>query len=246
MRKWLTIILTAILIGSCGASVFAADISDKAEIPVNAKAEYNMEGEYSADLEDGGAAVTVGGDIIITVTNAPEGAVQLIVTPIPASEKAAWSWITDCFKGKGTPIHTFDIYFADENGSRINACGAVVTIDCPHCSSKPMVCSLTTDGAVNELRDHTRSVSVTFTTDGSHYYVMAEKASASVSTPDANDDQKADEKKPTDSKADIGNTNKKPSTGDHAPLGMWITAAAVSAAGTCVLNFFCFKRKKFS
>lgn len=212
MRKWLTIILTILLVLSCGVPVFAVDISDKAEITVNAKAEYNIEGEYPADLEDGGATVTVDGDITITVTNAPKGAVRLIVIPIPNSEKEAWSWITACLKDKGTPIHTFDIYFADESGNRINADGAVVTIDCPHCTAKPMVCSLTTDGKVNELSNNARSVSVTFTTDGSPYYVMAEKASAPI----VDDDHEVDVKDPTGGKVDI--SDKTPSTGDTVTI----------------------------
>lgn len=212
MRKWITIILTALLVFSCGVPVFAADISDKTEISVNAKAEYDIEGEYPADLEDGGATVTVNGNITVTVTDAPNGAVRLIVIPIPTSEKDAWAWIKSCFEGKGTPIHTFDIYFADESGNRINANGAVVTIDCPHCSSKPMVCSLTTDGTVNELSNSTRSVSVTFTTDGSHYYVMAEK----TSTPAQDDDHKVDVKDPTGGKVDI--SDETPSTGDTVTI----------------------------
>lgn len=238
MKKCLTIILTALLVFFCGIPVFAVDVSNKAEISVNAKAEYNIEGGYPASLEDGGATVTVDGDITVTVTDAPNGAVHLIVTPISTSEMAAWSWITACFKDKGTPIHAFDIHFAGKSGNRINSNGAVVTIDCPHCSSKPMVCSLTTSGVVNELSNNARSVSVTFTADGSHYYLMAEKAS----TPVMDDDHKGDVKDPTGGKVDISDKN--PSTGDNSHLGLWLTLVVISAAGIDALIFFYFKRKK--
>lgn len=207
MKKPITLILTLLLLLSCSVSVFAMNISDRAEIPVNAKAEYNIEGEYPADIENGGATVHPDGDTTVTVTNAPSGAVRLIVTPIPNTEKEAWSWITACLKDKGTPIHAFDIFFADESGNRINANGAVVTIECSHCTAKPMVCSLTTNGTVKELSNNTRSVSVTFTTDGSHYYVMAEKTSTPV-----DDRHKADVKDPTGGKVDI--SDKTPNTGD--------------------------------
>lgn len=211
MKKCMTFILTALLLLSCVVPAFAAEVSDKTQIDVNAKAEYTIEGTYPAMLENGSGTVKTGDGTTVTVENAPSGAVRLIVVPIPTSETEAWSWITACLKGKGTPIHTFDIYFADESGNRINAIGAVVTIDCPHCTAKPMACSLTTDGKVNELSNNARSVSVTFTTDGSPYYVMAEKTSTPV-----DDDHKVDVKDPTGGKVDI--SDKTPNTGDTVTI----------------------------
>lgn len=203
MRKWITLILTVVLILSCSIPVLAVEISDQTEITVNAKAEYNIEGEYPADIENGGATVHPDGDTTVTVTNAPNGAVRLIVTPIPNTEKDAWDWIIGCFKDKGTPIHAFVIRFIDENGNNVNADGAVVTIECSHCTGTPAVYSLTTESIVNELN----SSNGTFTIAGNHYYVMAEKTSTPV-----DNRHKVEVEDITGGKLDI--SDKTPSTGD--------------------------------
>lgn len=251
MKKTLTILLALLMMLSCTTICFAAEESKDVlakyigeekwtEAPVSEREETVVE------LPDG---------TTVTAANAPSGAVKLFIYSIPDAEAEAWAWIKSCFAGKGTPIHTFDIYFADENGNRINADGAVVTIDCPHCTAKPMVCSLTTDGKVNELSNNARSVSVTFTTDGSPYYVMAEKASAPV-----DDDHKVDVKEPTGGNVDISDktpntgdtvtitpkpdtgTDDKPQTSDNSHLGLWITMAIISAA--ILIFLFFWKRKK--
>lgn len=243
MKRWRTIILMALLIFFCAIPVFAMDISDKVEISVNAKVEYKIDGEYFAELEDGGATVMVDDNITVTVTDAPKSAVRLIVTPIPSSEMAAWKWITACFKEKGTPIHVFDIHLADKNGRRINANGSIVTIDCPHCSSTPMLCSLTTSGMVSELNNNARDVSISFVADGSEYYIMAEKTSAPVTVDDAEDDQNVDVIVDVNFKDTNISVNNKPQTGDNGHIGLWITLIVVSAIDIWILRLFYLCRK---
>lgn len=75
-----------------------------------------------------------------------------------------------------------------------------------------MVCSLTTDGTVNELGNPARSVSVTFTTDGSHYYVLAAK----VSSPVVDADHKVEVKETVGGKVDT--SDKTPDTGDTVTI----------------------------
>lgn len=111
----------------------------------------------------------------ISADNIPSGVVSLVTYSVPVTEKEAWTWITSCFADTGTPIHTFDIYFLDMNGNEVDASGVVITIDCPHCFGKPMVYSLNTNGEIELLTQNARSISVTFTTNGSRYYVLAEK-----------------------------------------------------------------------
>lgn len=127
MKKTLTILLALLMMLSCTTICFAAEESKDVlakyigeekwtEAPVSEREETVVE------LPDG---------TTVTAANAPSGAVKLFIYSIPDAEAEAWAWIKSCFESKGTPIHTFDIYFADENGNRINADGAVVTIDCP-------------------------------------------------------------------------------------------------------------------
>ena len=176
MRKTIALFLSLFLLLSQSVTAFAAEEEKQAD--VYAKAVRTTVGVYPSEIDDDTAEVTTEDDITITVTDIPEGAVRLMVVPVPKTEREAWVWITACMEDTGTPIHTFDIYFEDADGNRINADGAVVTIDCPHCSGTPKVCSLTTGGTVRILNDSAQGASVTFTTDGSTYYVIADKAPA--------------------------------------------------------------------
>lgn len=177
MKKFATVMMTALLALACCTSALAEGTGNVTEKDVFAKLEYLIEGEATTPVENGSAAVTVEGDITLTVTDIPESAVGLVIFPIPASETEAWSWITACLRGEGKlPVHPFGIYFVDADGNRTNASGATVTLDCPHCTNQPVVCSLRTDGTVAVLNNGAaRTVSVTFTTDGSPYYVITEK-----------------------------------------------------------------------
>lgn len=147
------------------------------EIGVYAKSEYNAEDEYTAAIEKGKASVQAGKEITVTVTDAPDAAKQLVVVPIPSSEKEAWKWIEASVNKTAKAAHVFDMYFTDANGKRIDADGAVVTIACKHCEKSMIVCSLDTDGTVEIMKSTEKDASVTFTTDGSSYYVLAEKKS---------------------------------------------------------------------
>ena len=57
MRKLTSLLLAAVLLLSCTVTVFAAE-DDPVEIGVYAKTEQNIDGEYTAPVENGGASVT--------------------------------------------------------------------------------------------------------------------------------------------------------------------------------------------
>ncbi len=146
-------------------------------------AEGNSTADVFAKFEDGERTeVPVSGERIdvtlpdktdVTVEKIPANVSTLVVYSIPASEKEAWDWVTSCFASDGTPVHAFDIYFADSDGNRSNADGAVVTVDCSHCEGVMTVCSLTTEGVIRVLGIADASTdALTFTTDGSNYYVV--------------------------------------------------------------------------
>lgn len=174
MKRLLSFVLTSLILSTLAVPAFAAE---ERQAEVYARAVRTTIGSvYSSSVEDGPVEITTDDDIAVTVEKAPDGAALLMVVPVPRTETAAWRWITVCLEDTGVPIHTFDIYFEDQDGNRIDANGAVVTIDCPHCSGTPMVCSLTTDGKVRVLTDSAHGTTVTFTTNGSTYYIMADKA----------------------------------------------------------------------
>lgn len=213
MRKTIALFLSLFLLLSQSVAAFA--IEEEKQADVYARAVCTTVGVYPSDIDDDTAEVTTEDDITVTVTDIPEGAVRLMVVPVPKAEREAWAWITDCLEDTGTPIHTFDIYFEDTAGNRINADGAVVTIHCPHCSGTPKVCSLTTNGAVRILNDSAQGATVTFTTDGSTYYVIADKA-------------------PADHPGDTDN----PQTGDNSNIVLWSGILVLSVIALFFLIFW--------
>lgn len=210
MKRISAFFLSILLLMSLSVTAFAAE--DDTQIDVYAKVVRNIEGEYAGEVNDEEARAVTDDGITVSVTGAPDGAVALMVVPIPTTETAAWEWITSCFNGTGTPIHAFDIYFLDQDENRINANGAVVTITCPHCSGTPLVCSLTTSGAVRVLSDSNQGTAVTFTTDGSTYYVIAEK----VSSGPTDEEHDVTIKEPTG--GDVGVSDTTPETGDKVTI----------------------------
>lgn len=167
MRKLTSLLLAVVLLLSCTVTAFAAE-DDPVEIGVYAKTEYSIDGEYTAPVENGSASVTTP-DGTVTVTNAPDGAVTLVVIPM---EGDALTWIDECVDENA--VAAYDIHFRDANGNRINANGAKVSITAS--GTELSVSSVTTSGTDSKLTSEVSSGKVFFTTDGSHYYVIAETA----------------------------------------------------------------------
>lgn len=234
MKKMVTLFIALSFMLSLHVTAFAGEVTtgpDKngTNIEVIAKVVHKVDGEYHSQVEDGTADIITNDGIEVKVSDAPDGAVKLIVVSVPKTETEAWNWITECLEGTATPIHTFDIYFEDQAGNRRDANDAVVTIHCPHCTSTPLVCSLDTDGGVYMLNTsvQTETVGVTFTTNGSTYYVMAEKQSAPELV-DGKDPDKEEETKPNPEKSgDVKN----PETGDYSNLLVWFSLMFVSSIG---------------
>lgn len=223
MKQLITGLLVLALMLSCGMTALAAEAAQNGgaqDIDVYAKAQYDVEGVYPAPVTDGAAAVTTDEDITVSVTDAPESAVRLVV--IPVSEQEALQWITDSLKTTAEPVHIFDIYFEDADGSRIDADGAAVTVDCPHCADVPVVCSLDTDGEAQVLTASAQGTAVSFTTDGSPYYILAEKLDP-------------------ESGGQAGGPI--PGTGDNSKMGLWCILLIASGAAIAQLTF---KRKPVS
>lgn len=215
MKKGFTLFLALCLLLSQSITAFAVEEDKQAD--VIAKAVRTFVGVYPAEIDDDTAKVITDDGITITVTDVPDGAVRLMVVPVPRSEKEAWKWITACLEDTGTPVHTFDISFEDQDGNRITANGATVTIDCTHCTGTPKICSLSTGGKVRVLNDSAQGASVTFTTDGSTYYIIADNTPADH---------------PGDS--DI------PKTGDNNSIALWSGLLPVSLSALWLL----WKRRK--
>lgn len=145
-------------------------------IGVYAMAKFEIEGEFSAPVVGDEATVVLDDGVRISAKNTPDGSCRLVIIPFSQNDTTAYKWVTDSIKDKGAPLHAYDIFFIDNEGNRINAEGALITLSCPHCTSEDaVVCSLTPNGTSKLLSAAGSRNSLSFTTDGSHYYVSCEK-----------------------------------------------------------------------
>lgn len=224
MKRISAILLTVILLLSMSVSAFAA--GESKEIDVIAKYISEIEGEYSAAVTGGTATVNVD-DISVSVTGAPAAAVTLVVVPIPESEKEAQAWFIERLEDTGTPLAVYDIYFLSADGDRINASGATVTIDCPSYEGELIVCSVSTDETTTPLTSTIEDGKVTFTTDGSTYYVLAEKKA-----PDTTDPGMTTPNDPVSTP-----------TGDDTMIWPWIVLVIVAICAIFFLIFWKRRRK---
>lgn len=176
MKKLTSILLAVIMLLSSTVTASATEGNldeqkPQAEIGVYAKTEYTLDGAYTAPVTDGEATVTTP-DGTITVTDAPEGALTLVVIPM---EGEALAWVDGCVDGNA--LAAYDIHFLDAQGNRINANGAKVSITAPSSDKALTVNSVTTSEADTPLTSEVSGGKVSFTTDGSHYYVLVENVS---------------------------------------------------------------------
>lgn len=161
MKRILSFVLTFLILCSLATPAFASQLSGGNDVV----AKYNItyEGEYRANVAGGTA--TAGG---ITVTGAPANAVTLVVIPM---EGDALSWVDGCVDGSA--LAAYDIHFLDAEGNRINANGAKVSVTVS--GSSLIVSSVTTAGTDKVLTSEMSGGKASFTADGSHYYVIAQK-----------------------------------------------------------------------
>lgn len=221
MKKIMMVLLSFALLLSFSLTAFAAE-NEPAEIDVYARYVGAADGEYTAEIVNAGATITTEDGTVISVTGAPNGAVTLVVVPIPASEKEAWEWLAECLENAGTPVRAYDIYFLDADGNRFNADGAVITMTAPSVGGTLIACSVNTDGIGKVLTSAVSAGKITFTTNGSHYYVLAEKAGA-----------------PQPSNPAVS-----PKTGDSSNIWLWMILAFISGGAAIVLFVGSKRRKK--
>ena len=165
---------------------------------------------FSARVEaDGTCEIELPNGIRISVQDVTQENLTLIVYLIPVQDEDAWEWFTACLSGRGTRLLPFEIYFEDGNGTRIPADKIPVQITLPEAYetiavfalddmpeteetpeitlpdsfTHPAAFSLDTDGTAEELILQSTEKTFTFQTDGSPYYILAEKDTTDPPTP---------------------------------------------------------------
>ena len=173
MKRLLATLLSVVLVCSMSIPAFAAE--EEKENNVTVKYVTTVEGAYVSDVKNGAASISADG-VSVSVTGAPSNAKTLVVIPMAGD---ALSWIDSCVDGDAKAA--YDIHFEDAEGNRIGANGVSVSVAVS--SSELIVSSVNTPGADKSLSSTTSGSNVTFTTDGSNYYVVWEKKTGGE-TPD--------------------------------------------------------------
>ena len=220
MKKIMTWLLTMIVILSASVTAFAAEPDDET---IDVYAKYVNHTEWNIVPVDaaGNGSTTLSDGTQITVGGAARSGWQLVIDQI--TEKDALDWIGDVLDGKAKDLSPLHIYFIDASGNIKTADSVTVTGKLRSKLTDPAAYSLTSEGMTAGLTVTAKDGSLTFTTDGSPYYVLGEKDNGS--TPPAGE-----------TPSDQGNS---PQTGENSHMALWIALSAASVfglAGTAVYS----------
>ena len=176
----------AMLICSCGMTAFAAEANlntdtEPKDIGVYVKYVDNTVWNTVPTDEDGDGTATLPDGTEIEISNADKTKGQLVIDPI--TDKEALDWTAGVTDGKVKAPQAFHIYYFDDTGNLINADGISVSMKPENTLQNPVAYSLKSDGSMELLSADVKNGMITFTTDGSPYYVLGEKDSTISTLP---------------------------------------------------------------
>ena len=215
------LLFVCILVTASAAGTKTADEAGQS-FSLSVKAVFKESGDlniYKNNVSGGSSSITTRNGTIVTVTGNKETfepGVRLVVREITAEETEAYGWFTGVLKETGTDILPFDIYF-EKDGQRIPLNSKIqITITLPDSYTSPLVCYVTTDGKVEVLPSSIKDGKISFETNYTSYYVLADK---------------------------IKNPSDIPQTGDNTNLLLYISLTLFSV---CILIFMTRRYKKQS
>ena len=186
LKKVIAAMSAAMLICSCGMTAFAAEANlntdtEPKDIGVYVKYVDNTVWNTVPTDEDGEGSATLPDGTEVGISNADKTKGRLVIDPI--TDKEALDWINSVTDGKVKTPQAFHIYYLDNNGNLINANGISVSMKPGNTLQNPVVYSLKSDGSMELLSADVKNGMITFTTDGSPYYVLGEKDSTISTLP---------------------------------------------------------------
>ena len=209
MKRILAWMLAVITVLSASVTAFAAessldDANRQTDIGVYARYIDNTQWNTVPVDENGQGTTLLPDGTEVTVSGALASGWQLVIDPIP--EKEALDWISGVLGGKANDLSPLHIYFIDANANTKAADGVTVTVKLRSKLTDPVVFSLTSEGKTSSLTVTAKDGSLTFTTDGSPFYVLGEAPTDPVDSPQ---------------------------TGDGANLLPWVLLMLIAFAGLC-------------
>lgn len=230
MKRIMTWLLTMIVILSASVTAFAAEPDDETQptsnVDVYAKYVNNTEWNVVPVDASGNGSTTLSDGTQINVSGAAQSGWQLAIDPI--TEKEAVDWIGGVLDGKAKDLSPLHIYFINASGNIKAADGVTVTIKLPKKLTDPAAYSLTGEGNASGLTVSMEDGSLTFTTDGSPYYVLGEKVSGGTPSTD-------------ETTSDTGDS---PQTGDSSNMWLWVALTLVAVAVLTAALDYRIKRKR--
>lgn len=186
LKKVITAMSAAVLVLSCGMTAFAAEANlntdnSKKDIGVYVKYVDNTVWNTVPTDEKGEGSATLPDGTEVGISDADKTKGQLVIDPI--TDKEALDWTAGVTDGKVRAPQPFHIYYLDNNGNLINADGVSVSMKPGDTLQNPGVYSLKSDGSLSLLSADVKNGTITFTTDGSPYYVLGEKDSTIATLP---------------------------------------------------------------
>ncbi len=182
LKKVITAMSAVVLVLSCRMTAFAAEENlntDTKQKDIGVYVKY-VDNTVPID-ENGKGSATLPDGTEIEISNANKTQGQLVIDPI--TEKEALDWISSVTDGKVKAPQPFHIYYLDDNGNLINADGISVTMKPETALTNPVVYSLKPGGSMALLSADVKNGTITFTTDGSPYYLLGEKDSTISTLP---------------------------------------------------------------
>ena len=186
LKKVIAAMSAAMLICSCGMTAFAAEANlntdtEPKDIGVYVKYVDNTVWNTVPTDEDGDGTATLPDGTEVGISNADKTKGRLVIDPI--TDKEALDWINSVTDGKVKAPQAFHIYYFDDTGNLINADGISVSMKPENTLQNPVAYSLKSDGSMELLSADVKNGTITFTTDGSPYYVLGEKDSTISTLP---------------------------------------------------------------
>ena len=186
LKKAITAMSAAVLVLSCGMTAFAAEANlntdtEQKDIGVYVKYVDNTVWNTVPTDEDGEGSATLPDGTEVGISNADKTKGQLVIDPI--TDKEALDWVNSVTDGKVKTPQAFHIYYIDDTGNMTNADGISVSMKPENTLQNPVVYSLKSDGSMELLSADVKNGMITFTTDGSPYYVLGEKESTIATLP---------------------------------------------------------------
>ena len=186
LKKVIAAMSAAMLICSCGMTAFAAEANlntdtEPKNIGVYVKYVDNTVWNTVPTDEDGDGTATLPDGTEVGISNADKTKGRLVIDPI--TDKEALDWINSVTDGKVKTPQAFHIYYIDDTGNMTNADGISGSMKPENTLQNPVVYSLKSDGSMELLSADVKNGMITFTTDGSPYYVLGEKESTIATLP---------------------------------------------------------------